>query len=79
MQPGGTRIRTGKRTWAFLCLLAFLVCFPAVPVRALQPATPLPAFPLSFESNRGQAHGPYTYVLRRGGMQALFSPGTASI
>ena len=64
-----------KRTCALLCLLAFLICFPAVVVHALPPATPLPGLPLSFESNRGQAPAAYSYILHRGGVQAMFSEG----
>ena len=64
-----------KRTCALLRLLAFLICFPALVVHALPPATPLPGLPLSFESNRGQAPAAYTYILHRRGMQAMFSQG----
>jgi Abnormal spindle-like microcephaly-assoc'd, ASPM-SPD-2-Hydin len=64
-----------KRKCALLRLLAFLICFPALVVHALPPATPLPGLPLSFESNRGQAPAAYSYVLHRGDMQAMFSDG----
>ena len=64
-----------ERTCALLRLLAFLICFPAMAVQALPPATPLPGLPLSFESNRGQAPAAYSYILHRGGMQAMFSQG----